>query len=72
MKKSLIAILAAIMAAASTVTAYAASAGMEGLPVDIRDWDTPLSLLPERIGPSQSGIFTEKMERCWAVSLLMR
>lgn len=41
MKKSLIAILAAIMAAASTVTAYAASAGMEGLPVDIRDWDTP-------------------------------
>ena len=37
MKKSLIAILAAIMAAASTVTAYAASAGMEGLPVDIRD-----------------------------------
>ena len=41
MKKSLIAILAAIMAAASTVTAYAASAEMEGLPVDIQDWDTP-------------------------------
>lgn len=41
MKKKLIAIAAAVVAAACTVTAYAASAGMEGLPVDIRDWDTP-------------------------------
>ena len=41
MKKKLIAIAAAVVAAACTVTAYAASAGMEGLPVDIQDWDTP-------------------------------
>lgn len=41
MKKKLIAIAAAVVAAACTVTAYAASAEMEGLPVDIRDWDTP-------------------------------
>lgn len=41
MKKRLIATLAAIMTAACAVTAYAASAEMEGLPVDIRDWDTP-------------------------------
>lgn len=72
MKKKLIAIAAAVVTAACTVTAYAASAEMEGLPVDIQDWDTPLSLQPERIGPSQYGIFTEKMERYWAVSLLMR
>ena len=41
MKKRLIAIAAAVVAAACTVTAYAASAEMEGLPVDIQDWDTP-------------------------------
>ena len=41
MKKKLIAIAAAVVAAACTVTAYAASAEMEGLPVDIQDWDTP-------------------------------
>ena len=41
MKKSLIAIVAAMMAAAYTVTAYAVSDGLEGTPVDIQDRDTP-------------------------------
>ena len=63
MKKRLIAIAAAVAAAACTVTAYAATNELQGQPVDIQ---------PERIGPSQYGIFTEKMERCWAVSLLIR
>ena len=41
MKKRLIAIAAAVVAVACTVITYAASAEMEGLPVDIQDWDTP-------------------------------